>query len=285
VTNLAEEVIQNFIHNTNVAPGETETLAIDPMTLEGFDLYRYRIINVNGEPDVILSGNVELVRYDRRRVNSPAITLEIQTDEWGYEIYWEMRSSSGEIVASGGNELVGPNGGGAQTATEDDPGAYPQFETITEEFSLPNDVNDCYELLIVDDYGDGLSGGGFFRLLNETGDIVLNTPFATGDFEAYLIDAQLGVSNNENSTSISAIKYAPNPVTEVVNLDFSLSQKSEIGIRLFDVLGKELLYLPRKNYEKGQHNISLKFNQFPSGIYFLNFYSVENNYIIKLIKK
>ncbi|MGV9012519.1 MAG: CARDB domain-containing protein [Flavobacteriales bacterium] len=83
------------------------------------------------------------------------ITVDILTDDYGYEGYWQLvpdgSACGSSTIASGGNSAVGCNGGGAQNQT---PGGYGNNQTVT---SGPYDLTDgtTYNLIVVDDWGDG----------------------------------------------------------------------------------------------------------------------------------
>lgn len=81
-------------------------------------------------------------------------TLTINTDCWGYEIYWELLDSNATTVLSGGNTSGIPPGG-LQNATSGDPGAYGNQITVTDNWCL---TAGCYDFIIYDDWGDGLDG-------------------------------------------------------------------------------------------------------------------------------
>jgi hypothetical protein len=86
------------------------------------------------------------------------IILEIQTDSWGYELYWEIDTASSACgstpIWSGGNTNVGCNGGGLQTATPADPGVYPDGATIIDTLGCYT-ADSCLTIHLIDDYGDG----------------------------------------------------------------------------------------------------------------------------------
>lgn len=282
-TNLAEEVVQDFTHDTDLPSGQTEAVTLDAITVDAFDLLRYRILEVNGQPDVILPGNVELVLHERRIATSPALNLEIQTDEWGYEIYWEMRASSGKVVANGGNLNVGPDGGGARVATADDPGAYPNFETFTEQILLPDGANECFEFLFVDDWGDGLGGNGFLKLTDEAGNILFNI-FPEGTYESHLIDAQLAPSNTAEILELNALHVFPNPVGDELNISFSLSQNTELSIGLFDVLGRQVATVADGDFIMGENKLSVDMDGYATGVYLVRITSGEGQVVRRVFK-
>src|SRR5687768_8656172 len=75
-----------------------------------------------------------------------------------------LSASNGEVLYSGGNTLVGPNGGGSMQANPWDPGAYNAYELVQLDLVLPDSTNDCYEFLLVDAYGDGITTNGHVRI-------------------------------------------------------------------------------------------------------------------------
>lgn len=100
-------------------------------------------------------------------------TFNITTDNYGYETYWQI-SSNGTVLASGGNTAVGANGGGNQSASSGQPGAYANNTAYTETVNLAA-TSDCYEVLVVDDYGDGICcgfGQGSYELIDPYGNVV-----------------------------------------------------------------------------------------------------------------
>jgi hypothetical protein len=81
------------------------------------------------------------------------VELTLNTDCWGYEVYWELEDGTPSVLYSSGNNVIPP--GGAGTATGTDPGALASQVTITENWCL---ADGCYDFTIYDDYGDGLAG-------------------------------------------------------------------------------------------------------------------------------
>ena len=89
-----------------------------------------------------------------------AVTVDVTTDTWGYELYWEVTPEGDacgvNTLFSFGNSVVGCAGGGAQTAANGDPGAYPNNETTTEDLGCIT-AGTCLSIHTVDDYADGSS--------------------------------------------------------------------------------------------------------------------------------
>ena len=105
--------------------------------------------------------------------NSQKVVLRMRTDNFGAETYWELRDDAGNVLDHGGNEAVGPDGGGKYFGISSGPGAYGNLAFIKDTLDLP--ASGCYSIHFVDAYGDGMCcefGNGFYRLYN------LDTPTA-----------------------------------------------------------------------------------------------------------
>lgn len=93
-----------------------------------------------------------------------SVTLNVHTDDYGYEGYWEIVPSGNTCgtgtIGSGGNTAVGCNGAGVQNQT---PGGYGNNLTINEgPWVLTTGAQ--YDLIYTDDWGDG--GFSFDVLVN-----------------------------------------------------------------------------------------------------------------------
>ena len=88
-----------------------------------------------------------------------AVTAEVTTDQWGYELYWEITPDGDDCgvntIASFGNVTVGCAGGAAQAAGPD-PSAYDNNAVVTEDLGCMTD-GVCVTIYTVDDWGDGSS--------------------------------------------------------------------------------------------------------------------------------
>ena len=87
------------------------------------------------------------------------VIFDVTTDTWGYELYWEIAPTgtacgTPATIAAFGNTNVGCAGGGVKTATNADPGAYPNSLTTTEA-GVCLTIGSTYDIIMVDDWGDG----------------------------------------------------------------------------------------------------------------------------------
>jgi len=139
------------------------------------------------------------------------VTVAIDTDDYGYELYWELTpegNSCGQVtLLSFGNSIVGCDGGGAQIATSNDPGAYGSNTTIYENLCAP--TGDCYSIHYVDDYGDG--GASFTLILNG---VAYQPVVGTGSGNIWNFCAVDEEVNIEGCTDNQACNFNPNANVE-----------------------------------------------------------------------
>lgn len=272
---LENNLVQTYSWSGNLLSSQIDTINLDPVVLDTTSKMTVVVDKANQAPDTFFYNNDLEVRFTRRLPQTPSLVLEIETDEWGYENYWQITNSAGDIIASGGNQNIGPDGGGLKVATADDPGAYPQFSNITENIALPEGVNDCYTFLFVDDWADGINSPGYMKLTDSLGTLLFDfRPRTTG--ETYLIDGQFGPSTTAEPLGTTLLMLSPNPATD--HLDVSFSQPENSGIvrlELLNMVGQVLktaqLPSPLKHHrfdisELGSGVYSLKMTSEDGGI-------------------
>lgn len=127
------------------------------------------------------------------------VTFTLETDCWGYENAWQILDASLNVVQEGGNLSVIP--GGDQGALSSDPGSYGNQITVNESFCL---TNGCYDLVVYDDWGDGLDGTGAgcaidgnYYLSDGSGVLVsmLVTDFGNSETQNFCISTCTGVAS------------------------------------------------------------------------------------------
>jgi len=264
-----------------IAPGSTGFISLDEVTVtEGGDV-NFTITSINGaaEDDVKTYGNSLAAPFTRNYTEEPAWELNMVLGPFAYELYWEVLNSAGEQIAFGGNEVVGPNGGGLRVAAEDgsDPGAYSPG-TVTETIAIPADLNDCYTLHIVDDWGDG---GVNQQLLTSfelnSVDAMSTTTLVAGsslyfnfaDFNT-LIDANPAVTSTDELETIQDLNIAPNPTSDRLNLSFNLEESTKLNIVVYNVLGQPVKHLANENFAAGYQQIETSVVDLANGIYYVH---------------
>jgi hypothetical protein len=147
------------------------------------------------------------------RTSAQALELMLRTDEYGYELYWEVVDEFGEVYASGGNQVVGETSGGAQIATAEDTGAYPSNSLVIEDIYLPEEG--CYQLRVLDDFADGMCchyGNGFYRL-REAGQpsLLQGAEFGAVESQYFYVGGAL-VSTEAVGAPQEMLSLSPNPL-------------------------------------------------------------------------
>lgn len=206
----------------NIAPGASEEITLDPIT---FNATASNTLNVtvsepNGQTDVT-SDNSGSTMFDAGAANAAfAIRVDFFTDNYPGETSWEIRNSSGTVVASGGPYTPGTDdqwGGGGPDA----------MTTFTTFHTLPT-ANDCYSIRLTDSfddgqqYGTGENNGGFGIEVSDVGGSVVNwdpgAGFSTVDKDAaFKTDV---ATSSIDELSINEFNVYPNPSSDVVNITF-----------------------------------------------------------------
>lgn len=76
----------------------------------------------------------------------------------------------------------------------------------------------------------------------------------------------------ENSTFLNEIDFDikqnyPNPFNSDTTIDFTLASDSRVTLKLFDVLGQEVMTLINGNYSSGMHKVNFDASGLNSGVY------------------
>lgn len=246
------------------------------------------ILEVNNGSDDVTWNNNNSTNFDIA-TSTIANFLEVQilTDYYGYETYWELLDENGDILASGGNQNVGLNGGGQQNALPSDPGAYGSNQLIVQEVQI--DAEACYEFRIYDDYGDGICcgyGAGFYKLIDETGFILMEGgnfevkeehPFQKGNFDPTDTEE---VTDNDSLD----LKIFPNPSPTgapiSIRLPHLISNASNTTLSIFSANGQLLHHQTLVMNEK---IVNISSTDWPPGTYFVHLKSAEKTISRKLI--
>ncbi len=139
--------------------------------------------------------------------NSNVYNLELMIGSSPFETYWEVLNENDEVLYYGGNQ-----GAYIPGATND--GAYLSVNTLyTHELVLPEDG--CYALHVYDSGLNGLGSGGFYRVKNEEGEIILEG----GDFNREVIDP-ISVSGSDDIASNALI------TSTLINFDQFCSEQT-----------------------------------------------------------
>ena len=88
-------------------------------------------------------------------------------------------------------------------------------------------------------------------------------------------------------TNSFALNVFPNPFSDDLQVNYTITEKTEISLTLVDVLGREILLLVEKNQLAGQHQLEIDVSklQLSKGLYFLRLSANEKRAIVKIIRE
>jgi len=158
---------QSIPWSGNLEPFAIDPQAFDPVTVTEDTNFEILIADVNGGTDDNLDDNLHPLETTVAPIsNQNFLSVEIMTDEYPTETYWEILDADGTVFHSGGNPGIFDE--------EILPGAYEDANTIYEH-DVPIPLDGCFEFVIYDEFGDGICcdyGFGYYRLQDENNAIL-----------------------------------------------------------------------------------------------------------------
>jgi len=254
--------------------GEAEVV-FDSLSVASEGILKTTVTSVNnGQGDDDYSNNVHNENFTPAgEFQNPHIILKIKTDKYGAETYWELRNENGDVLFSGGNKNVGPDGGGTFGNVTNGPGTYADNVLITKMLELPGEG--CYSILFVDAYGDGMCcayGNGYYKLYsinNPTVPLLSGGEF--GAFEHRGFSVTDPVSDVAPPDGTAGVTIYPNPAGDRLNIAFSLAGAATLSATVMNALGQVVHIFPPEQAAPGEHRWTLPLNGFSSGPYFIRF--------------
>ena len=182
------------------------------------------------------------------------VTVEIETDAYGSETTWELRGSTGTLLASGGpyNDLSAV-GTTVQT---------PVHVLLTTPF-------DCTTFTIDDSYSDGMDAGygaGNYAVKDHDGNVLVSGG-DFGDSESGKFTAGNNVSISENA--IDGLGVYPNPFSTTATVKFNNNTGADAIIEVMNMLG-QVVYTENAGDASGMQNVTIDGSSFDAGIYMVN---------------
>jgi len=75
----------------------------------------------------------------------------------------------------------------------------------------------------------------------------------------------------------------PNPFNSKTDIQFKISKRNRVVLKIYNVLGREVCELTDKIYQPGIHQINWDASDFSSGIYFYHFKAGEFKSVKKMV--
>ena len=89
-----------------------------------------------------------------------------------------------------------------------------------------------------------------------------------------LLVTTLLVSTNE-LTEVSEVNLFPNPVNELMRVDFDLDQAMQLQVEVFNATGQRVQQLGVENYNMGRNQLDIDASQLSNGVYFLRIFNAD----------
>ncbi len=265
---------------------DIKTISLPPIPVEnisfstsGIATFQVNISSPNELTDQNISNNAVETSF-QKAPNTPSLSLilNMQTDDFGYETYWEITDDAGNVIQSGGNHLLAGTQGGAGIASSLDPEVYGNDQIVIEYIDLP--AAGCYTFKILDDYGDGICcnyGSGYYVLTSAEGDILLEGG-AFGAKDERLFSSQLGgvTPAEEPAFSGSHLSLSPVPTSGDLFYDAQFDKLvSTYTLDIVDLSGRVIV--EKKELATPHFPLSgqISTDLLPNGIYLLRLTSVN----------
>ena len=242
--------------NLDINAGESVEYVFEE-NLDLSDFGDYKIdVNVFIEDDQNISNNALTTDVTSK---DATITVELLTDKFAHETKWIINDNDGNTIASYGN-----------------------FQDLTLHI---DDVcvmsTGCYEFIMYDVYGDGISETppGYLKVYYND-ELVGGFTEDEANFGSVFTIGGIGNGCSVNTENISSkeIKIYPNPVSNILYLDNIQDVQS---ISIFDMLGREY----PQQFATILDRVSIDFSKFKNGLYIVKVYTKEKGNNSFLIEK
>ncbi len=273
--------IYSFNWTGSIPPLEQLEISVPTINFTESDTYELvvEVLGVNDGADALPENNIYTYNFTAAPLTEDQLTLEIFTDGFACENYWEILDGNNAIIASGGNPVAtaGENGVslGSNGLCEDDGISYDSDSLYTQTIDISE--LGCYTFRIIDDAGDGMCctyGDGYYKLIGSTGAILFEgSEFEEEKVHFFEVKDSVMVANEaltlNNSTSI--IIY-PNPANQQVNVQLQ-EVYEHVQISLFDMKGQ----LVQSTNVRNINEYSFDITDLYTGQYLLIVNDLENN--------
>ncbi len=113
------------------------------------------------------------------------------------------------------------------------------------------------------------------RWLNTTGGDLKNG--------GYITVTQSGENTSASEKGSVTVENYPNPFNPTTRISFTIPQKVNVKLRVFDLLGREITILAEGVYEAGKYEVRFDASNLPSGVYFYNLLTGNSSITKKML--
>lgn len=179
------------------------------------------------------------------------LRVEVKADNFANQISWAIYNSGGSLQE-------------ADQLQASDNGA-----TVTQDFTLG--VFDCYEFTVLDSDGDGISAGGYVKLLTQDDEEIL-----TVNGDDYSAVAVRNIRIGHNVTAVDEIIASddltvyPNPFSEITNVSYNLGEASNVRMNVLNTLGQVVYAQNFGTLPAGEQRFDFDGSDLEAGMYLIN---------------
>ena len=164
VTASGNEVLSTVHWIGSLPPYHHDTVDLAPLITKGYpEVIKLYTKMPNDISDELSSNDTLQIPLDSPIYwDDDKIFVEILTDAYAHQIYWDIKDAGGIKVDSGGNSIVGAY----EWLSAAGPGAYPDYTYITDTINLSNLAQECLTIQLKSAYGYGQCcyyGEGYVR--------------------------------------------------------------------------------------------------------------------------
>ncbi len=239
-----------------MSPGESATVSLDPMEYNQQENNTLEIIatNPNGATDPAEEDNTQSTTFVKSDETTNVVYLDMNTGQWGFEIYYQLLDSAGNVIAESG------------TLSGNQP--------VQDTFIVP--LNQCAYFELNDSYGNGFNNdAGYCTLTDGYGNQILNVSGNFGYNTEFIYRATTEYTDIENK-EVSTFAVYPNPASKLVNVRFA--KVGDYNVKIYSADGRLVKSLNMQNSAMQSIDIS----SLPAGIYYVK---TDNLKTQKLIVK
>ena len=265
-----------FSYNVNGSAPQTFTYtgSVAPLSLSGSvslpnimftpvanNTLNVSVVSVNGGADqnVVNDATSKMVPLTSVVANNLTMQMDFTQDRYGTEVGWgvydeaTMTAVPGATIAFGTYADLTANG------------------TLLHTHTFVINPNNCYKLIVKDQYGDGVNAGygvgGYSLKSGATAIITGNGQYGLGENKWYKSAINAGIATS--NINIANVTVYPNPASNAANINVEMAQNENVNIIIVNALG-QVVYNETKSLDAGSHNISLNTENWASGLYNIN---------------
>lgn len=143
---------------------------------------------------------------------------------------------------------------------------------------VDHDFNNLQFTWKVDSLAQQINDSAFTCTFNTEGNFLVKCVVNDGDYidsMVWKVSVIQGSAISESSIPkvLELQQNYPNPFNPLTSINFSLPAESDIKIKLYNVLGKELDLLVNKRFTAGYHNVNFDGSRYSSGVFYYVLYA------------